>query len=345
MIKATDKNNTNKKTSTDKNNTNKKTSSVVKFVGIGGTALLATYYIIKRCKHIKGILPKNFVESESNFPEESQKFKYNFLDIFPKQKEIHEGFQKRLLERFRRWFENYGYEKQYEIIRRIEQNIATDEELKEFVNYNLEIIELARRYLEVFSNGLNLENYKKDKEITIINTGAIICLFKEDLFKKCDDNHKTLEEVLGDLNELVSVLFIIFGLLSETFSSYYFCNVVNVSDINFHYVSYLKQFLVRGCKIIVNDKFARYENKALKEEIGICNSEVELILINAYEKNEALIFLNNLSENLKNPFNVQSNSNISKLFIPHRKEKNRCTADRIKTVLLASIGCVLKLLI
>jgi small GTP-binding protein len=137
----------------------------------------------------------------------------------------------KLLSRYQTWFE--GREKQYEIIKKIRDNTASNEELRNFKIFFLEATNLAREYLRIILKGLHFTeelNSKELNQVTILNTrislefSNVNQLKIYSRLKICSNKYKAAE-VLGDLAKPFVHISVIFEILEEIFKfSSFFVN-------------------------------------------------------------------------------------------------------------------------
>ncbi|MDR1364018.1 MAG: hypothetical protein LBJ32_00045, partial [Oscillospiraceae bacterium] len=212
--------------------------NIIKRTGFGIAASLAVYSIVKKIKYIKlikSIDSEEFPESKENLLKKFQQFLKDFKDYKATVDE--------------KTFENFSLE-----------------EFQTVIRLCLISIRLARGFLKILSEGLNFIECS-EFEVKIINTESTLVFgYGEDLFQKCDENHKTLVEALGSLAPFFSCFSITFFIVLESYISekkleiipYEFRdgNFKNPDGIDMYLNAYEKNEKIKNILRYINDEEA-----------------------------------------------------------------------------------------
>ncbi|MDR1364855.1 MAG: hypothetical protein LBJ32_04440 [Oscillospiraceae bacterium] len=302
-VKALEKNDANNKLSiSEKNIGESKKVLSKKYTSIGIAAFLSAFFGIKKIrKKLEEEAKRKSIEEEEAKQREVQ----------PKNAE--------------QWFKSFNtrLDVQNEIIEKIKKNTANTKELEEFVNFYLEIIELARQYINFFQAELIFEIHPSIKseekispydiiKVTVRNTGAIIRILWNYPFIKFENNFKTAEQALKYLKTPFSFLSIIFELLECRFQKYYFYHIGVIS--NSSDCSSCEPPFRTSAFQIVNGELMECYGFSRGKKIKPCNnaSGLKNFLVNLRLTN-TLKCLGTLEQNLKNLSITQKNDNILKL--------------------------------
>jgi hypothetical protein len=253
--------------------------NIIKCAGCGTVALLVIYPVIKKLniKNPEFIVLEELPESEEN-----------------------------LLKKFQQWFEDA--KKMFE---KKEFKDFSPEEFRDFARLCLISTYLAEEFLKTLLKGLDFGENKglnflkySEFEVKIINTNSTLVLDSiEDPFKKCDENHKTMAKVLGNLAPFFSCFSMILRLYLDIFRIKY----SNLKKI-YPMIKNLKINLLK----FENGNFRDCFGNAFDPDVNdACNFKNVLI----YIKNEKVTseFLNELDKEIPNAIK-NPHTNFTNLF-------------------------------